>query len=132
MWGDIHSVDNQPLFTRYQTFQIGFSAFVLINNLGPQQPNFHGSPNGDIRDWELTDINLLTTLNHTLERNQVDLNDRMIYNASVQISVDNSLTVQVWLSSGQNARRHVNNFIWVSADQNNPGLQDNSVPDLNH
>ena len=132
LWGDINSFfNNEPLFTRYQIFQIGFSSLVLINHLGPPVPTIHNAPDGDIRVWELTDINLLTTLNHTLGRHDINMFDRMIYNASVQISAGNILTVQVWLSSGQNARQHVNNVLWVSADQNNPGYQDNSVPEQN-
>lgn len=132
LWGDINSFfNNEPLFTRYQIFQIGFSSLVLINHLGPPAPSIHRAPDGDIRVWELTDINLLTTLNHTLSRHEINMFDRMIYNASVQISAGNILTVQVWLSSGQTARQHVNNVLWVSADQNNPGFQDDSVPEQN-
>ena len=87
IWGDINSFEtNEPVFTRYQIFQIGFSSFVLINHMGPPVPTIHSSPNGDIQVWELTDINLLTTLNHTLGRHDINMNDRMIYNVSVQIS----------------------------------------------
>ena len=132
IWGDINSFfNNEPLFTRYQIFQIGFSSLVLINHLGPPVPTIHGSPDGDIQVYELTDINLLTTLNHTLRRHEINMFDRMIYNVSVQISAQNIVTVQAWLSSGQNARQHVNNVLWVSADQNNPGFQDDSVPEQN-
>ena len=130
IWGNCTDDNGRSLFTRYEIFQLGYSTFVIINALGPNLSVTHDTGEGNVRVWELTNINLLTDINYNLTRHGVNMHDRMIYNASVRIDDQNELSVRMWLSAGPNTRRLFNDTIWVSADEDNPGLMDNSVPQL--
>ena len=122
------SETNLSLFTRYSIFQIGFSTFVLINAFGPRDPEIQPSSDGNVRVWELTNVNRLTDLNFQLEQNGVNLHERMIYRASVTIDRYGFLTVKVHVSTERDSRQLFDQIVWVSADETNPGLMDNSVP----
>ena len=82
---------------------------------------------GDVRVWELNNINLLTDLNYNLTRHSVELNQRTIYSAAVRITPDNHLTFYVGVQAGAGINPGTD-ILWINADPSNPRLMDDSVP----
>ena len=113
---------NLSLFSRQNVFDFGFFALRLLDRLGPRNPTIEGSGNGEIRVWEMSQIDFLMNLMEIFRRSGFQLYDRMIYRIEARINTDNELTVKLYFHINNPSANLPDDVIWVQDNPNNPGF----------